>query len=549
MKWFSWEHLFRPAILKRGRAYFEEGCVDVIWQEGSAIEAEVTGSEVYHVSLQLHDDCLETWSCTCPYAADGTPCKHLAAVCYALTEGMGGSKKPAGAAPTLAELADRISPAKLRALVLELAENDPWVADRLRLLAASLTAKDRKSYEKKLDQILRRARDRDGFIPYEWAWETMQKYGEVLEQVAEQFLAAGLTWDAFLFTCHGFSAAAADENSMDDSDGGLMMLRELCLSLWKDQVKEASPEDREKMYHWFDQTWQPCLLTFYQEVLWQAQVSLFREPVFLQKSLARADQLIAAMQTASQQGELAEAVLTRLALMEALGASPEEKEHFLEPFQNLYQIRRRRVEISLAAGRWQEAEDLLQQSKSLDSNWPGLVSQYSRQLIDLYREHQQEEAFGEELRFQVFRCMQGDLHYLRLLKQKTSPEQWPAVREELLVQPTIRYVKKKFLAAEGLYDRLLAQVTAGGFLQDLDNWAPTLQKHLPDQVRQAYEEVLQREMRVASDRKQYARLIAHLRKLGTDANGKARAAALADHWRQAYPRRRSMLDELQKAGY
>lgn len=120
---------------------------------------------------------------------------------------------------------------------------------------------------------------------------------------------------------------------------------------------------------------------------------------------------------------------------------------------------------------------------------------------------------------------------------------------ELLTQPTIRYVKKEFLAAEGLYDRLLAQVTAGGFLQDLDSWAPTLQKHFPDQVRQAYEEVLQRKMGVASDRKQYARLIAYLRKLGTDASGKARAAALANNWRQTYPRRRSMLDELQKAGY
>lgn len=110
-------------------------------------------------------------------------------------------------------------------------------------------------------------------------------------------------------------------------------------------------------------------------------------------------------------------------------------------------------------------------------------------------------------------------------------------------------MRKKFLASEGLYDRLLEQVISAGDLEELDAWAPELRRHLSDQVQRAYETILQKEMDKASDRKRYAILIAHLRRLGFDGKGKARAAALADHWRQTYPHRQGLWEELEKAGY
>ena len=54
-------------------------------------------------------------------------------------------------------------------------------------------------------------------------------------------------------------------------------------------------------------------------------------------------------------------------------------------------------------------------------------------------------------------------------------------------------------------------------------------------------------MRLANDRKQYAAVISYLKKLRTYPDG--RDTELARRWRMAYPRRRSMLDELGKAGY
>ena len=53
----------------------------------------------------------------------------------------------------------------------------------------------------------------------------------------------------------------------------------------------------------------------------------------------------------------------------------------------------------------------------------------------------------------------------------------------------------------------------------------------------------------ASTRKEYALLIHYLRKLRQQTAGKKIAKEIAADWRNAYPRRRAMLDELTSAGF
>ena len=50
-------------------------------------------------------------------------------------------------------------------------------------------------------------------------------------------------------------------------------------------------------------------------------------------------------------------------------------------------------------------------------------------------------------------------------------------------------------------------------------------------------------------RKEYALLIHYLRKLRQQTAGKKTATEIAANWRNAYPRRRAMLDELTSAGF
>lgn len=54
---------------------------------------------------------------------------------------------------------------------------------------------------------------------------------------------------------------------------------------------------------------------------------------------------------------------------------------------------------------------------------------------------------------------------------------------------------------------------------------------------------------MASNRKQYHELVHYLKKLERYPGGTERALRLADDWRIRYSRRRTMMEELKKAGF
>ncbi len=62
-----WEKLFKPHILERGNAYYQEGAVTEISIDEDKIEATVEGSEKYFVAIDPKNGQAEDMECTCPY--------------------------------------------------------------------------------------------------------------------------------------------------------------------------------------------------------------------------------------------------------------------------------------------------------------------------------------------------------------------------------------------------------------------------------------------------------------------------------------------------
>ena len=105
------------------------------------------------------------------------------------------------------------------------------------------------------------------------------------------------------------------------------------------------------------------------------------------------------------------------------------------------------------------------------------------------------------------------------------------------------------LAAEGLDDRLLECIIRSGSVYSLDNYEKTLKKKYPERVRDAYAAYVKNNMPEASNRNQYAGVIRYLKKLRYYPEGKTIAKQIALEWRNRFPKRRAMLDELTKAGF
>ena len=78
----NWQKLFASHILERGYDYYCDGAVENIEIGRDDIRADVVGTEDYEVEISLNDGKVTDMYCSCPYAAGGNNCKHMAAVLY-----------------------------------------------------------------------------------------------------------------------------------------------------------------------------------------------------------------------------------------------------------------------------------------------------------------------------------------------------------------------------------------------------------------------------------------------------------------------------------
>src|SRR5437016_6122834 len=76
---------FDSDVRSRGRKYFDKGLVDILQTDAGQIDAQVQGTELYDVRIEWTDDRFRG-SCSCPFAEDRGPCKHLWATLLAADE-------------------------------------------------------------------------------------------------------------------------------------------------------------------------------------------------------------------------------------------------------------------------------------------------------------------------------------------------------------------------------------------------------------------------------------------------------------------------------
>jgi len=82
----NWERKFSKAILERGKYYYTRNYVQGLAYKDLVYTARVVGTYAYHVEIKIRKDEIVYMSCSCPHAAKGYYCKHMAAVMYAIED-------------------------------------------------------------------------------------------------------------------------------------------------------------------------------------------------------------------------------------------------------------------------------------------------------------------------------------------------------------------------------------------------------------------------------------------------------------------------------
>ncbi len=188
-------------------------------------------------------------------------------------------------------------------------------------------------------------------------------------------------------------------------------------------------------------------------------------------------------------------------------------------------VRQVEIEEYLENQEYEKAIEVLKESKELDKACAGLVSDYSRLLIAVYRKTGKNADYRKELDYQIFSCYQRDLPFVKKLKEN------------------------ELLESEGLWDCLLKEVTEAGSIYLLDRYEKVLKKRYPGEACEVYIIYINELAKHVSDRKRYKELVQYLKKIAKYPEGQEKAGHIAEEWKALYKRRPAMMDELKKGGF
>lgn len=186
------ESLIRTIVgsqnFERGDSYYRQGAVRDTVRQSDQLIARVEGSqyEPYEVRITLAQSGIGVARCTCPYAAGGNMCKHVAAVLIAYVRG----PESFGARPDPMTLLQDLSPEQLKDLWKKLIAQRPEIADWLAMMVTGVatssdSAEPRRtplnieSYRRQIRAILRLA---DYSRPYQTIYGITEQLSEVEDQ-------------------------------------------------------------------------------------------------------------------------------------------------------------------------------------------------------------------------------------------------------------------------------------------------------------------------------------------------------------------------------
>ncbi len=538
-----WREYFEDRILERGEKYWRQGCVRQLHDQGDMVTAIVQGTEDYDVEIVLTNDMFDDADCTCPYAGDGNACKHMAAVLFALEAGEAqktGHEDKKAASVSWREALDQMEEPELRSLLAGIAARDRNLQERLILrVTKELPAGQYDIWAKHLEKLACGARGRDRFIEYDQAYDLCMSVCEFLHDTASDLIDSGFFLGAFRLACMVYDFIVREE--MDDSDGGMSEVFSCCEDVWMDMIQRADAEEKEQMYGLLTKRL-PDDFGMVEAALMEADWDVKQ----MQASLRSLDETIGKGGSDQKIGRLVE---QRRYLMERMGADKEQIQAYLARFQKLPAVRQMQIRDCIDQGDDQTAIALLRESKELDGDEGRLVMRYCEQLAELYRKTGQTALYEQELRDLIFSCKTWKTEYVEQLKELTPAAQWPVLFEQILRQPSMRANTPALLAWDGQFQRLYDLLSYTARTEEVDRYESVLRSWSPEKTRDLYLQCLDRAMNLADGRSAYRKCIAYLRKLRTYPEGAAAVSQATKMWRETYPRRRAMLDELERAGY
>ena len=560
---YEWEKDFEPHILERGWQYARSGAVQYITRKQDVIEAVVEGSEYYKVKINYDGHYVRDAYCSCPYAADGNYCKHMAAVLYEIDndgkddyefnetvfeDAVSEDDKPI----SIDELILKADRSLLERILINLAAGDEQTESRIRVMLAGVSDSAAiEELEREIDNIFYAYSDRGGYINYHSAMDFCDDLISYLESRSNQLFDNDQYYDAFELAKYAYIELG---NCDIDDDGEIAMISDVCYKIWQRAVSGSSDAERQLIKNWFREHSDDGTVVDYMEDTLQD---------FLRYELASKDELKEEIEHldklieesgesgkcnsvfSSHYGYAIEAIELRMILMKRLGASEEEIDRYRRKHMNFQSVRKYYLKKAQEEDDAEEEIRLLKQGKTLDSESAYLVHSYSQRLIELYHEQKDYQQEKTERREDFLAYQLSTMEEFRGYRKMCSDDEWEKEKSILIKSRGDVSRQCELLAEEGMkpdlfklifqqenrlnylnkYGFLLAEEYAGPILQEYFAYVSGIAEH-------------------ARNRSAYDELIRYLKRMRQYTDGTEMVQKLCKTWILKYPTRKVMIQEL-----
>lgn len=574
----NWQKLFASHILERGYDYYCDGAVENIEIGRDDLRADVVGTEDYEVEISLNDGKVTDMYCSCPYAAGGNNCKHMAAVLYEWTADIMDEDEPEDTDnedmddDADAESMDLFEPAvtvcdykKKSAAVEKLvtsAERDIVQAFLVSVLAEDkklllrfrnmvnkcATKEDVEDYFEQIDEIADRYLGRDHFINYYQAYDFMLELEEIIDKDVRRMIDNGSHISAFHVMNHIF--VLLGNVDMDDSGGETSMLAEQIYQLWLELLTKVNAQDKRKMFIWFTTHMDGSVIDYLEEYIEQIIMEEFKEPEYEQDKLFFMEEMIEKAEKKdsgwSRDYAVGKWTVTYLKTLEEKNAPEDQLEEICKKYWNNSGVRRYYIDRYFEKKEYDRVLQVLDESIELDKAYRGQVLEYNQKKKEIYRLQGNKSAYIEQLWKLVLEQSAGDLDIYKELKAQYSEKEWLIKREELFKELSANAHIDRLYKEEKLYDRLLAYVLKSSGLYAVQSYENVLKKEYPKQILSKYQGEVNKMASCTGNRKHYADLVALLRRMKQIKGGSEIVETIVEEWKIKYRNRPAMMDELSK---
>ena len=564
---FEWEDDFDQSVLNRGWRYAREGAIQHITKKGSRIEAVVRGSEYYRVQIVYDGHSIEEAHCTCPYAAGGNRCKHMAAVLYEVDQNRdktyygvetnidtkAGSSKEYEmlSVEEMIRSADR---KLLEEILIDFAQRDDKTESNIRaMLARNSKVSDIGALEKEIDNIFDLYSDRGGFIDYYNAMEFSRDLIMYLENRTAGMIDDGMYLDAFRLTIYAYVKLG---NCDIDDDGEIEEISGACYQLWQKIVTRCSVDEKEKIRNWFIEHSEDGTVIDYMEDTLQD---------FLKYELASDDELKEEMryldrlieeskgsnncQTVytSHYGYNIEAIELKILLMKKLGISDEEIDAFRRQHLSFRSVRKYFLKKAQDEGNSDEEVKILNESKVLDADNAYMMHSYSQRLVELYHERKEYDLEKAERKEDFLSYQMSTVDDFKEYRNLCTEEEWLRERENLIQSRVAPESRCELFAEERMLPELYSCIiTQNDRLALFNLYGFLLAEDYAEPILAEYREYVSNVAENARNRAIYDILTRYLKRMQQYPGGNELVRRLCMQWISRYPTRKVMVEELNK---